>query len=133
MKPDQSPAALGKAPQDPPLTTVQVALAPDMGGVVELLGGRLHPTTPAGKEAHPAMPMPERALLAAVRQPPRTPLAVLHEVEPLGDVEAAVPTQPGARRDAVVELHAALAWVRADQVAKVGVRHGERQNTALIK
>ena len=76
IKPDQSPAALGKAPQDPPLTTVQVALAPDMGGVVELLGGGLHPTTPAGKEAHPAMPMPERALLAAVRQPPRTPLAV---------------------------------------------------------
>ncbi len=70
MKPDQSPAAPGKAPQDLPLTTVQVALAPGTGGVDDLIGGRLHPTTPAGKEAHPAMPVPERSLLASVRHSP---------------------------------------------------------------
>ncbi len=48
-------------------------------------------------------------------------------MEPLGDVKAAVATLPVALRDAVVELHSALARVRADQVAKVGVRHDERQ------
>ncbi len=70
IKPDQSPTALRKAPQDPPLTTVQVALATGMGGVDDLIGGCLHPTAPAGKEAQPAMPSPEQALLAAVCQPP---------------------------------------------------------------
>ena len=63
IKPDQSPAALGKAPQDPPLTAVKIALAPGMGGVVELLGGGSPPHN-AGRQRSTACHAHARARTA---------------------------------------------------------------------
>ena len=56
MKLDQSPPALRKALQHLPLPTVQEALA-SMGDVGDLIGGCLHPATPASIEAQPAVPL----------------------------------------------------------------------------
>ena len=114
IKPDQSPPALRKALQLPPLPTVQEALA-RMRGVGDLIGGGLHPTTPASIEAQPAVPLAVQALLASVCQPPRPPLAVLHQVEPTRDIKLGVATLPVTRLNAVVELHSALARVGADR------------------